>query len=49
MAFPANDTPDSFFSRGEKTQDHLYLLRVLPNDGKVRWIRPENIEVTETD
>lgn len=48
MVFPANDATDEFFSHGKKTLDTLNLLRVLPNFGKVRWIRPENIEVTET-
>jgi hypothetical protein len=43
--FPADDATAALFSTAVETRDNLGQLGIYRNFGRVRWIRPENINV----
>lgn len=45
--FPADDATASIFATARATRDNLGLLRGYPNFRRVRWARPEDIDVVE--
>ncbi len=45
--FPADDATDALFMTARATKDNLGQLRVYPNFGKARWVRPANIRVLD--
>ena len=43
--FPADDATAALFATAPRTQDNLNLLGRYVNFRRVRWVRPENVEV----
>jgi hypothetical protein len=43
--FPANDLAASLFDGANETRDNLDQLRGYIHIRRMRWVRPENVEV----